>query len=63
MVALSPTEALATWDEVVAVAAQAKPLAAYGEVVVPDPPLAVIRIPNCSVPIAGAVFVPPIAVM
>ena len=57
----SPAEALATCEEVVAVAAYAKPEAAYGEVTVPEPPLAVRRIPNCSTPTAEAVLTAPIA--
>jgi hypothetical protein len=61
VVALSPILAAATCDEVVAVAAYANPLPSYGEVVVPDPPRAVIRRPNCSVPTSDVVLTAPIA--
>ena len=63
VVALSPMVLFATCEDVVAVAAYANPLAPYGDVVVPEPPVAVMRIPNCSVPTAEAVFIPPIAAM
>ena len=45
------------------VVAKAKPEAAYGADTAPVPPVAVARRPNCSVPIAEAVFEEPIGLM